>query len=210
MGLFDRKKTTYENSTPLYTIGNSNTLLIVGLGNPGEKYASNRHNLGFMVVDKYRQSHEFSEWVNKKDLNCQFSSGQIGSTRVILVKPTTFMNNSGEAVLAMQNFYKVRNSDTLVVHDELDISFGSLRTRTGGSSAGHNGIKSLTDNIGEDYGRIRIGIGPKDPPQIDSADFVLQNFSSEEQDKIPKVLREVCALLDERTVGPLTEMTLSV
>jgi PTH1 family peptidyl-tRNA hydrolase len=210
MALFDRKRTNYETVAPLYTIGNSQTLLVIGLGNIGSKYAKTRHNVGFMVLDKYQTTHDFSGWINKKDLACELSIGQVGATRVILIKPTTFMNNSGESVQKVQKFYQIYNSDTLVVHDELDIEFGTIRTRSGGSSAGHKGIKSLSSFIGDDYGRVRVGIGPKTNSDIDSADFVLQNFNAEQQEKLPNIINEVCSIIDERTAGPLFEQTLTV
>lgn len=210
MGLFDRKKTNYYESQPLYTLGNSKTLLVVGLGNVGQQYAKNRHNVGFMAVDRYRTSHELPEWIEKKDLRCYFSTGDVGGTRVILIKPTTLMNLSGEAVHAIQNFYKIADIDTLVVYDELDVTFGTIRARSGGGSAGHNGIKSLLQHTKDDIGRLRIGIGPKEPAQMDTADFVLQDFSTEQQASVDKILRETCVLIDERTTGPLTDQTIKV
>jgi PTH1 family peptidyl-tRNA hydrolase len=210
MGLFDRKKNTFDSVAPLYTVGNTKTLLVIGLGNLGDEYAGNRHNLGFMVLDKYQASHDFSGWVTKKDLDCELSTGQIGATRVLLAKPTTFMNNSGESAQKLQKFYRVYNPETVVVHDELDIDFGTIRTRIGGGSAGHNGIKSLTDTLGEDYGRIRIGIGPKTHAKMDSADFVLQDFSTEQKELLPKLINEACSLLDEATTGILPEHTVTV
>ena len=210
MGLFDRKKTTFDSVAPLYTVGNSKTLLVIGLGNPGAEYANNRHNIGFMVLDKYQTSHDFSGWVHKKDLDCELATGQVGSTRVILAKPMTFMNNSGDAAQKLQKFYRIYNQETVVVHDELDVEFGTIRTRIGGGSAGHNGIKSITQQIDEDYGRIRLGIGPKTHAQMDSADFVLQDFSNEQQDILPKIIREACSLLDENTVQTLIEQTVKV
>lgn len=214
MGLFDRKRTSFDSVAPLYTVGNSKTLLIIGLGNPGDEYAGNRHNLGFMVLDKYHSSHDFSGWITKKDLGCELATGQIGATRVLLAKPTTFMNNSGESAQKLQKFYRAYNQETVVVHDELDIDFGTIRTRIGGGSAGHNGIKSLTEILGEDYGRIRIGIGLKPPAggshKMDSADFVLQDFSTEQQELLPKLINEACSLLDEATTGVLPEHTVTV
>lgn len=210
MGLFDRKKTNYYESQPLYTLGNSKTLLVVGLGNVGGRYTHNRHNVGFMVVDRYRTSHELSEWVEKKDLRCYFSTGDVGGTRVILIKPTTLMNLSGESLHAVQNFYKIDDIDTLVVYDDLDVNFGTIRTRSGGGSAGHNGIKSLLQHTKDDVGRIRVGIGPKEPVQIDTADFVLQDFSGKQKDSLEKILREACVLIDERTTGQLADQTIKV
>lgn len=210
MGLFDRKKTSFYDSQPYYTIGNEKNLLIVGLGNPGKKYAANRHNLGYMSLDKYHSTHDFSNWTEKKDLKALISTGNVGSTRVILAKPTTFMNNSGEAVLAIQKFYRIYNQDTVVVYDELDVDFKTIRTRYGGGSAGHNGVKSISKLVGEDYGRVRVGIGPKNPPQIDSADYVLQDFNKDEQEVIAKIVTEVSSLLDEATAGELPEHTVSI
>lgn len=210
MGLFDRKKTSYFDSQPLYTVGNGKNLLVVGLGNIGVEYAQTRHNIGFMAIDRYKESHDFDGWIEKKDLLCYQSTGMIGNTRVILIKPITMMNSSGEAVQKVQHFYKISESDTLVIHDELDIDFGTIRTRAGGSSAGHNGVKSLLEHLDEGFGRIRVGIGPKTPAKIDSADFVLKKFNDEQSALLPKILREVCALIDERTAGKLPQQTSTV
>lgn len=198
MALFQKKPTTTATSS-LYTTGLGSTILVVGLGNVGGQYAKNRHNLGFMVLDRYVSAHDFTPWTEKKDLRCYISTCTIGATRVILIKPTTMMNLSGESAQAVQHFYKVSTSSTIVIHDELDVTFGQLRMRTGGGSAGHNGIKSLSTHIGEDFGRIRVGIGPKKPAQIDSADFVLQDFSHTEQKKLPDVIKEACSIIDEYT-----------
>jgi peptidyl-tRNA hydrolase, PTH1 family len=157
MALFQRKPQSIT-APPLYTIGLNRTLIIAGLGNPGKEYKGTRHNIGFEVIDALANKQEFESWIEKKDLKCWFTSKVIGNTRVILVKPTTYMNLSGEALRAVTHFYKVKAGDTLVVHDELDIPFGQIRTRVGGGSAGHNGIKSVTLHIGEDYSRVRIGI----------------------------------------------------
>jgi peptidyl-tRNA hydrolase, PTH1 family len=210
MGLFDRKRTDYTDSQPLYSIGFGQSLLVMGLGNVGKEYAGTRHNIGFEVLDYYRTTHDFSGWVHKSDLKCHLSTGNVGSTRVLLVKPTTYMNLSGECLQTVQAFYKLTNADTLVVHDELDLEFGTLRTRSGGSSAGHNGIKSLL-SVGDDsFSRVRIGIGPKTPEQMEAADYVLQQFSVTQKEKLPKIIREACSLIDERTAGPLTDLTLNI
>ncbi|MDQ3093827.1 MAG: aminoacyl-tRNA hydrolase [bacterium] len=199
MGLF-QKKTVPADSKPLYSIGGQKTLLIIGLGNIGKEYEDTRHNIGFEVADAFAANHDFG-WVNKKDLHCHLASGIIGSTRVIIVKPTTFMNESGQAAQAVQHFYRVYNPETFVVHDELDIDLGVIKTKIGGGSAGHNGIKSLVQNLGDDFGRIRIGIGPKKPTQIDSADFVLAKFTKEEQANLKQIINESCSILDELTAS---------
>lgn len=210
MGLFDRKKTSFYDSQPLYTLGDSKILIVVGLGNVGAQYAHNRHNAGFMALDRYRRSHELPDWLEKRDLKCYMSDGNVGGTRVILIKPTTMMNLSGESVQKVQHFYKTQAADTVVIYDDLDIDFGVIRTRSGGGSAGHNGIKSLLQHSDDDFGRIRIGIGPKEPPQIDTSDFVLQDFRAEQQQSLEKILREACAIIDERTTSPLTDRTVQV
>ena len=141
------------------------------------------------------------KWIEKKDLKCLMSGGRLGENRVIAMKPTTYMNLSGEAVQAASNFYKIPNAQVVVIHDELDIDFGQIRLRVGGSSAGHNGIKSVTKHLGEDYGRIRIGVGPKKPAAIKSEDFVLQKFSTEQQKQLPNMEKEVLAILSEYIYG---------
>jgi PTH1 family peptidyl-tRNA hydrolase len=201
MALFQRKPQTSDPKT-FYTVGLNKVVLLVGLGNPGKEYGQNRHNVGFMCLDSFvSRSDEMEDWIAKKDLKCLLSSGRIGDARVLAMKPTTFMNLSGESVQAVMNFYKVHENQILVIHDELDIDFGQIRLRIGGSDAGHNGIKSVTQHIGENYGRVRIGIGPKKPDRMKSEDFVLQNFSTEEQAQLPNLKQEVNAVLSEFIYG---------
>jgi PTH1 family peptidyl-tRNA hydrolase len=201
MALFQRKPQTSDPKT-FYTVGLNKVILLVGLGNPGKEYEHTRHNVGFMCLDSFvAKSDEMEDWMLKKDLKCLLSSGRIGDARVIAVKPTTYMNLSGEAVQAVVNFYKVPQAQILVIHDELDIDFGQIRLRVGGSAAGHNGIKSVSQHIGEDYGRVRIGIGPKKPERIKSEDFVLQKFNESEQSQLPNLTQEVNATLSEYIYG---------
>ena len=181
-----------------FTVGQNTTLLIIGLGNPGKGYLETRHNIGFECLEAFVAKHEeMSGWVGKKDLKCLMSNGRIGDTTLIAVKPETYMNLSGEAIELVINFYKLQLSHVCVIHDDLDVAFGNIRTRYGGGAAGHNGIKSISEKIGEDYGRIRVGIGPKKPEQIDLADFVLQKFSPAEQKQIANLKREATAILSE-------------
>jgi PTH1 family peptidyl-tRNA hydrolase len=197
-----QKRPQVSNPTMFYTVGLNKTILLVGLGNPGKEYDLTRHNVGYLCIDEFvRKTDEMEEWQQKKNLKCLLSSGQMGDTRVIAIKPTTFMNLSGEAVQAVANFYKASPGNIAVIHDELDIDFGQIRLRQGGSDAGHNGIKSVTKHLGEDYGRIRVGVGPKQPAKIDSTDFVLQKFSAEEQAQLPNLSREVNAILSEYLYG---------
>jgi PTH1 family peptidyl-tRNA hydrolase len=201
VALFQRRPQV-SDPTNFYTVGLNKTILLVGLGNPGPKYDLTRHNAGFLCIDEFvRKTDEIEAWMEKKNLKCQVAAGQVGSTRVIAMKPATFMNLSGEAVQAVANFYKINPDHIAVIHDELDIDFGQIRLRVGGSSAGHNGIKSITEHIGEGYGRIRIGVGPKQPARIKSEDFVLRKFSESEQAQLPNLTREVGAILSEYLYG---------
>jgi len=209
MALF-QKRPQVSNPLNYTTFSLTKTLLIVGLGNPGEEYADTRHNIGFMCVDEFARKNNFDPWIAKKDLKCELTQTNLGDARVILVKPRTFMNLSGEAVQAVQHFYKLSNEQTVVVHDELDINFGQVRMRVGGSAAGNNGVKSVSQHIGGDYGRVRIGIGPKTPEQMDTADFVLQDFTHDQQGQLPALKREVSAILSEYAYGsPVTAETRS-
>ncbi|HEX9153289.1 MAG TPA: aminoacyl-tRNA hydrolase [Candidatus Saccharimonadales bacterium] len=198
---FFQKKPQSGDSIQFYSLGQNKTILIVGLGNPGKDYTSTRHNIGFDAVDRFVKDHDFPVWIDKKDLKCHFTSTQMGESKVIAIKPTTFMNLSGEAVQAVVHFYKLNPDYVVAVHDDLDIPFGQIRTRIGGSAAGHNGIKSITQHLGEKYGRVRIGIGPKLHEQQDSADFVLSRFSQEQEAQIKNLTREVSAILSEYVYG---------
>ncbi|HET8670769.1 MAG TPA: aminoacyl-tRNA hydrolase [Candidatus Saccharimonadales bacterium] len=200
MALF-QKRPQIGDSIQYYSLGQNKTILIVGLGNAGKAYEGTRHNIGFAAVDRFVADHDFPAWVNKKDLKCHLTSTQIGGSKAIVIKPTTFMNLSGEAVQAVVHFYKINPNYIVAVHDELDIPFGQIRMRVGGSSAGHNGIKSIAQAIGEQFGRIRIGIGPKLHDQQDSADFVLASFTSEQEAQIKNLTREVSAILSEFVYG---------
>ncbi len=191
-----------SDPTNFYTVGLNKTTLLVGLGNPGKEYDLTRHNVGFLCIDEFvSKTDEMENWIDKKALKCLVSTGRVGDTRVIAIKPTTFMNLSGEAVQAVTNFYKINPESITVIHDELDIDFGQIRLRSSGSSAGHNGIKSITQYIGDDFGRIRIGIGPKKPVKMKSEDFVLQKFSAKQQAQLPNLTREVNAILSEYLYG---------
>lgn len=199
MGLF--QKQPFTNSQPLYTLASSKTVLIVGLGNPGKDYRSSRHNVGFMAIEEFAKDNDFPAWKTNKTLKSEITMSNLGETRVILAKPQTFMNKSGEAVQAIQHFYKPTNSETLVIYDELALPFGQLRTRLGGSDAGHNGVKSLIGHIGSDFGRLRIGVGSALAAKKDSADFVLAKFSQAEETKLPPILQEATSLIAEYVFG---------
>lgn len=162
--------------------------LFVGLGNPGSQYAKNRHNIGFMAVERIAADHGFSPW--KKAFHGLVSEGRLGAEKVLLLKPETFMNLSGQAVQAAATFYKVPPGDIVVFHDELDLAPGKLRVKQGGGHAGHNGLRSIHAHLGEAYGRVRIGIGH--PGHKDAvAGYVLHDFTKADQDWIDDLLRGI-------------------
>ncbi|MDR9759260.1 aminoacyl-tRNA hydrolase [Rhizobium redzepovicii] len=132
-------------------------LIIAGLGNPGGKYAGNRHNIGFMAVDAIHRRHSFSPWSRK--FRAEIAEGELGGEKVLLIKPQTFMNLSGEAVGEAMRFYKLQPADLVAIYDELDLPAGKARLKTGGGHGGHNGIKSLDAHCGKEYRRLRLGIG---------------------------------------------------
>ena len=156
--------------------------LLVGLGNPGTKYQKNRHNIGFMLIDK------LIDELNARNISkSQFRGELFKSGNLLLLKPTTFMNLSGESVIAVKNYYKIDNEDIFVFHDELDLPLGSIRIKIGGGSGGHNGIKSIDQHISNEYYRIRMGIGRPIQKQ-DVVNYVLSDFEKSESECLNKIL----------------------
>ncbi len=200
MGLFQNKPDTTDQ-IPLYTLGANKTLLIIGLGNPGKEYKGTRHNIGFEILNEFAAKNEFPGWLGKRDIKAEVSVSNLGESRIVLCKPSTFMNDSGQAAQAVQRFYRVYNQNTLVVYDELAIPFGQLRTRLGGSDAGHNGVKSLIEHLGDDFGRLRIGVGSEVSKKADATNFVLGKFTKPEQRLLPQVIKESNAMVTEYIFG---------
>jgi peptidyl-tRNA hydrolase, PTH1 family len=153
--------------------------LLAGLGNPGSNYAMNRHNVGFLAIDRLANQHGFSPW--KKKGASLISDGRIGSEKVILVKPQSFMNKSGLPIAEIARFHKIDTNDTFVFHDELDLAAGKLRVKTGGGHGGHNGLRDIDRHIGVDYWRVRIGIGRPPHEAMDVKSWVLADFGRDEQ-----------------------------
>lgn len=152
-------------------------LLFVGLGNPGARHADNRHNIGFMVVQAIAREHNIAPW--RRKFQGVAVEGALAGERVLLLLPGTFMNESGRAVQEAAHFYKLQNSDITVFHDEVDLPPAKVRVKVGGSDAGHNGLRSITANIGNDYKRVRIGIGKPDVKEMVPT-HVLGDFSKSE------------------------------
>lgn len=167
--------------------------LVVGLGNPGEKYAHNRHNIGFMAADEIVRRHSFSPWRAK--FQGELSEGSIGGEKVLVIKPQTFMNESGRSVAEVVKFYKIDVEDVIVLHDELDLVPGKVRVKRGGGHAGHNGLRSIHSVIGEGYGRIRLGIGhPGDKDRVTG--HVLNDFAKDDAKWLEPLLVEVADNMD--------------
>jgi PTH1 family peptidyl-tRNA hydrolase len=152
--------------------------LIVGLGNPGSGYAGNRHNIGFMAVDAIAKRHGLGPW--RRRFQGVAAEGPLAGERVLLLLPGTYMNESGRAVAEAANFYKLGLPDIAVVHDEIDLAPGKVRVKTGGGNAGHNGLRSISSHIGNDYRRVRIGVGhPGDKDLVHG--YVLSDFAKSER-----------------------------
>lgn len=158
--------------------------LVVGLGNPGREYENTRHNVGFLFVDFLRNIWNFEDWKNSKFKGI-ISEGTMNEEKIILLKPMTFMNLSGESVIALVNFYKIPLENILILSDDIDMDFGKIRLRKKGSSGGQNGIKSIAEHLGTDeFSRLKIGIGRDSRYNV--ADWVLSKFSGEELEKLEK------------------------
>ena len=167
-------------------------LLFVGLGNPSPDNENNRHNIGFKMIDAINQKFSLSE--QKPKFKGLLTTGKIGDKKVYAIKPLTFMNNSGICIRELIEYFKIDAEDVIVFHDDLDINFGKIKAKFGGSSAGHNGIESIDKFIGKDYSRVRIGIGK---PNTKSAvtDHVLKNFDEEEQQKLKNITESIISSL---------------
>lgn len=169
------------------------TKLIAGLGNPGPKYLWTRHNAGFMVLDRFSRLAGIP--LTRKNFSGLYGEGDLRGDRLLLLKPQTFMNLSGRSVAAALRFHKLSLQDMIVIHDDLDIPFGCIKIKEGGGHAGHNGLRSLTQELGSgDFIRLRIGIGR--PFHGDMADYVLTNFAPEEMAGLPRLLDGVVDALE--------------
>ena len=166
--------------------------LIVGLGNPEKEYIDTRHNVGFLVIDKLVFNSETNTSFDKK-ANAEVFKSTINKKRVIFAKPQTYMNNSGTAVRALMDFYKIKPENLIVIHDDKDIPLGETRVQTDRGPAGHNGIKSIIEHLGtKNFMRIRVGVAPADQTEIkDTASFVLGKFTAEEKKKLKKIIENI-------------------
>ena len=167
-------------------------LLLVGLGNPGPNSLNNRHNIGFKIIDAINQRFKLSK--QKPKFKGLLTTGNIGDKKIYAIKPLTFMNNSGICIRELLEYFKIDVEDVIVFHDDLDIEFGKIKAKFGGSSAGHNGIASIDKFIGKDYSRVRVGIG-KPKNNIEIGDYVLQNFDEDEMVGLEKIINNIAESL---------------
>ena len=163
-------------------------LLFVGLGNPSPDNENNRHNIGFKIIDAINQKFSLSK--QKPKFKGLLTTGNIGNKKVYAIKPLTFMNNSGICIRELIEYFKIESEDVIVFHDDLDINFGKVKAKFGGSSAGHNGIESIDKFIGKDYSRVRIGIGTGNS-KIIVTDHVLKDFDEEEKIKLENIKNNI-------------------
>ena len=174
-------------------------LLFVGLGNPTPNSENNRHNIGFKIIDAINKKFGLSK--QKPKFKGLLTTGNIGTKKVYAIKPLTFMNNSGICIRELIEYFKIDAENVIVFHDDLDVEFGKIKAKFGGSSAGHNGIASIDKFVGKDYSRVRIGIGKPDL-KISSSDYVLNNFSEEENLELEKItdniIESLSILIDKK------------
>ena len=176
--------------------------IIVGLGNPGLQYAATRHNAGFIMIDALAE--KYSARVDRAKFKALVTEATIGGKRVLLMKPQTFMNLSGEAVGEAARFYKIEPSHVIVLSDDISLDVGKLRVRRKGSAGGHNGLKSINEHLSsEEYPRFKIGVGQKPHPDYDLASWVLSNFSSEEHKALVELRDTVAAGIEKALLGDI-------
>jgi PTH1 family peptidyl-tRNA hydrolase len=163
-------------------------ILFVGLGNPTSGSQNNRHNIGFKIIDAVNQKFNLSK--QKPKFKGLLTTGNISNKKIYAIKPLTFMNNSGICIRELMEYFKIDAGDVIVFHDDIDIDFGKIKAKLGGSSAGHNGIASMDKFIGKEYSRVRIGIGKPDQ-KISVSDYVLNNFNEEEKEQLEKIKKNI-------------------
>ncbi|MBQ8750313.1 MAG: aminoacyl-tRNA hydrolase [Alphaproteobacteria bacterium] len=169
--------------------------LVVGLGNPGEEYSKTRHNIGFMAVDEIHNRYNFSPFKSK--FEGLISEGTIDNEKVLILKPQTYMNLSGNSVVKVAKFYKISPQNIVVIHDDKDLALGKLKAKIGGSAGGHNGLKNIDSQIGQDYNRIRIGVGSPKEHNTDTISFVLSRFSKSEIEKLSTEIEFIATTINE-------------
>lgn len=177
------------------------SLVIVGLGNPGKEYDKTRHNIGFMALDVLSQEYGQSDWQDKQKFSADIQEARIGVAPVLLVKPKTYMNLSGDSIRKIVDFYKLNSAEQiLVISDDVDLPLGELRLRMSGGPGTHNGLKSIVDTLGEEFPRLRIGLG-NPPAGADLSSWVLSRLTTEEKDQFEEKFGDLAAMISEFVLG---------
>ncbi len=166
--------------------------LIVGLGNPGEKYKITKHNFGFLCLDDIIKKYDFS--IKSKKSSYELFSGDINGYKILILKPLKYMNLSGTPILEVKSFYKIKLENIVVIHDDLDVDFGRIKLKLGGGNAGHNGLKDIDDKIGKNYLRLRLGIGRPENDNYEISDYVLSKFSKDDLIKVDEINQKISNL----------------
>jgi PTH1 family peptidyl-tRNA hydrolase len=190
--LFQKLRTWLKGSDGL-EMTEGERYLIAGLGNPGKEHRSNRHNIGFMAIDRLAEENGIS--LSRVQSKAVVGNGRIAGVPVILAKPQTYMNRSGDSLGPLVNYYRIPLQNVLVIYDELDLPFGALRLRAEGGSGGHNGMKSIINHLGHEFPRMRLGIG-RPPGRMEPADYVLQDFRGPEVEIAGALLDEAAAAVE--------------
>jgi len=184
--------------------------VIFAQGNPGSEYAHTRHNVGFLAIDTIAATYQ-ATFADKSKFHAQIAETTRAGEKILFVKPTTFYNDTGQSARQIIDFYKLDPAtDFIVIHDDLALPFGTIRTRTKGQDAGNNGIKSLNSHLGQEYSRIRIGIYNERRERMDDVDFVLGKFNSDEQDNLPRIFKEVAQFTDQFIQGQFDPTKITV
>lgn len=181
--------------------------LVVGLGNPGKEYEQTRHNAGFMAVEQALQDWNLDKPKLAPKFKAKLSQGRVGDEDVFIMEPLTFMNASGQSIRAVMDYYKIPDNHLLVVSDDIDLPFGSLRSRQNGASGGHHGLDSVKQHQTVDFARVRIGVSNELRTHENAPQFVLSPFSKEEADHLPIVLQEAVRMIETFIYGAFTEET---
>ncbi len=172
--------------------------LIIGLGNPGKAYANTWHNLGFLALDKFQETNGFEKFKKDSKLLAEISVGKIGKDKIILAKPQTFMNNSGNAVSAIGKYFKVSPKDIIVIHDDIDLPLGKIRVAYDSSAGGHNGIKSIIEALGtKKFSRIKIGVKTDKLEKIETADYVLERIPASAKKVVDEMVKSTSSAVTE-------------
>lgn len=196
--MLEKLRGWFRSDDPIRNTGeldmpDSEKYLIAGLGNPGKKHRKNRHNIGFMAVDRLAEENGIA--MSRAQSKAVVGNGRIAGKPVILAKPQTYMNRSGDSIGPLVNYYRIPLQNVLIIYDELDLPFGALRLRQGGGSGGHNGMKSIINHLGQDFPRMRLGIG-RPPGRMEAADFVLTDFRGQEVEVADALLNEATAAVE--------------